>query len=407
MNHKTYCTLLILVAALAAGCNKKNDYTARISDVRLTRVEPAEAHAGDIVKLYGWNFSEARGGNTVTVGGKAAMVLDFNKWDMNIVLPGLTAGEYEIVVSNANGTSAPLNIRYVAKKDMTYLLRTFAGSGASGCEDGMGTEAVIGAPESISWDRDGTMLITQRQNGCFRVRRLNQAGSVSTVSASSLMNYPWQGNSDAAGNYYIANKSANNILRILPDGTAETVETDAALKSPMEVAFAPDGSMLIANRDANNILRVSDGGVTATYSVPKASCLTTDADGNIYAGSETSGYLYKISAASGTVTQIAGNGKLPSDSNPYSDGTEGQPQTATIGMTGGVYLGQDKVLYFTDKTRRSVRKLVPGPGDDYGKGKVVTMVEGFYPNDLVVTDDCSTVYVTSSNSHTVRIIEMY
>lgn len=395
---------LLFIAVLLSAC-KKSDYRASIDDVRLVRVDPSEAHAGDIVKLYGWNFSEERGGNTVMVGDKVATVLDCNRWDMNIVLPALIPGEYEIRVANSSGVGSGLKIRLIANKDMTYILRTFAGNSHSGSEDGLGTDAVIGAPEGICWTKDGSMLITQRQSGFFRVRGLNQSASVSTISSSAALNYPWQGNCDAQGNYYLANKAANNILKMASDGSMETVSIGATLKSPMEVAFAPDGAMLIANRDANQILKVdADGSVLNSYTVPKVSCLTTDAAGNIYAGSESTGYLYKISASDGSVTQIAGKGKQAA---PYSDGEAGKPETANIGMVGGIYLGKDDVLYFTDKDARSVRKLKPAIGNNYAKGTVVTMVEGFYPNDLVVTDDCSTIYVTSSSSHTVRIIEMY
>lgn len=398
--------IILACAALVSTACQKNSQTTRVTAVSLLKVEPSTSVSGEIVKVSGSNFSTKKDGNTVTVGGKTALVLEYSKWEISFVVPELGAGVYEVVVSNENGSSSPLKILLDDSRDVVYAVSVFAGSGDNGRVDGTGTEAQIGTPEGICWDSDGSILVTQRKNGSFCVRRITSEAVVTTVSLSTLFNTPWGICVGPDGKRYVANKGNNNLV-VWSEGSSEQVlDLGVELNNPMKVTFAPDGAMIVANRDDDKVLRFEDGVLTATYNVPKASCVTTDAAGNIYAGSETTAYLYRIDAATGNVTTIAGNGRKPSDSNPYSDGSPGDPSKATIGTVGGIFMGANKVLYFTDKTGNSVRKLSPGIDDNYSAGTLKTMTDSFYPNDIIANQDCTAFYVTSSSTHTVRLIEI-
>ena len=79
---------------------------------------------------------------------------------------------------------------------------------------------------------------------------------------------------------------------------------------------------------------------------------------------------------------------------------------STIGKVNGIWCAKDGALYFCDVTAQSVRKLTPGAGGDYSKGKLETIASGFYPSDVVVSEDCAKIFVTSATTNTIRLIEI-
>ena len=89
------------------------------------------------------------------------------------------------------------------------------------------------------------------------------------------------------------------------------------------------------------------------------------------------------------------------------DGTAGDTSTAWIGQVNGIYASNDGTIWYTDVRHQTVRRLTPDASGDYAKGKVETIVSGFYPSDIYVTDDCTKVYVTSATSNTIRMIEIF
>ena len=132
------------------------------------------------------------------------------------------------------------------------------------------------------------------------------------------------------------------------------------------------------------------------YSIPMPTCTAVDAAGRVIVGTNDSGYLYMIDK-DGKIKKIAGEGNR---NGSKGDGVPGDLlDKSTIGMVNGA-------LYFCDVTAQSVRKLTPGAGGDYAKGKLETIASGFYTSDVVVSEDCAKIFVTSATTNTIRLIEI-
>lgn len=396
---KRFLTALIILAGLmSVSCKEK--YVASVTELQLASVSPSTGYPGGIITVYGRNFSNEFGENKVYIGDKEARVLEYNAWDLTVVLPEQEIGTYTITVETPKGTITGLSFDYVEKPEHEYIVSTIAGNGKNAHADGAGTAAQFAFPEGITMDKDGNLWVTQR--GSTRaVRKIDANFNVTTVATTEL---PWHGGFAKDGSFWFAGKDKAKVFKIGTDNSVSEVSlTGATLNNPMDVKFDKDGNAWVCSRGANEVLKLAGTTVSKKYEVPVNACITFDANGRVIVGSETSGYLYMIEGD--TVKQIAGTGATSSSGN--IDGTKGDPSTATIGCTCGIFAAKDGSVYFCDRTNLAVRKITPDENGDYTKGTVKTLVTGSYPSDLYVSDDCTRIYLTCATAHVVKLIEIF
>ncbi|MDE3196279.1 MAG: hypothetical protein KGN84_08040 [Acidobacteriota bacterium] len=183
-------------------------------------------------------------------------------------------------------------VRRIDRK--THVISTVAGTGKEGFggDGGPGTQAQLKQPHSIAFSPDGKLLICDILN--FRIRSLDvKPGTISTWAgtgrkAPAADGAPIEGTPldepralaiDKAGNFYLALREGNAILRLDTKagrmyrfaGTGEKGYTGdggdaraAKLSGPKGVACAPDGSVYIADTENHTIRRVDAKGVIAT-----------------------------------------------------------------------------------------------------------------------------------------------
>ena len=285
-------------------------------------------------------------------------------------------------------------------KKHEYRVTTYAG-GVRGNVDGNGVSARFDIPEGIVPAGDGNYYILQR--GIFAIRKMDSSGNVTTVNTSGAkLNFPWQGAVAPSGELYFCNKGGNQLMNMDAAGVVKVV-SGFTLDNPMGVKFDSDGYGYLSNRGGNNLIKFKDDAVVKIYSIPMPTCSAVDAAGRVIVGTNSSGYLYMIDK-DGEIKQIAGDGNRKSSKG---DGVPGVLLgTSTIGTVNGIWCAKDGALYFCDITYQTVRKLTPGAGGDYSKGRLETIAKGFYPSDVVVSEDCAKIFVTSATSHTIRLIEI-
>ena len=399
---KRLLSIFILLAGfLMVSCQDK--YVASVTELQLASVSPGVGYSGGIITIYGRNFSDVFGENKVFVGDLEAKVLEYSAWDLTIVLPEQPIGTYPIKVVTPKGEVTGLNFDYIEKPEHEYIVSTIAGNGKNAHADGNGSGAQFAFPEGLVLDKDGNLWVSQRGSTCA-IRKIDPNFNVTTVVSLTSAQLPWHGSFAPDGTYWFAGKPAAKIFKIGKDNTlGEVALTGATLNNPMDVRFDKSGNAWICNRGTNEVLKVAGTVVTNKYEVPVNACITFDAKGRAIVGSETAGYLYMIEGDK--VTQIAGCGVLSTSGN--ADGTKGDPSTATIGCTCGIFAAKDGSVYFCDRTNLSVRKITPDESGDYTKGTVKTLVSGYYPSDLWVTDNCTRIYLTSATQHVVRMIEVF
>ena len=388
----------ILVGTLIVSC--RNDrYVASVTELQLVSVSPSTGYSGGIVKILGRNFSEVFGENKVFIGELEAQVLEYNAWDLTVVLPAQAPGVYEITVQTPKGTVSGLQFEYREKPEHSYYVSIIAGSSA-GTVDGTGTQAQFNYPEGLAMDSEGNLWITQR-GATYSIRKMDQNYNVTTVVETEL---PWHCAFDAAGDFYFTAKDKASVFKVTPEGELSAVTfTGGALDNPMDVEFDNDGAMWIASRNNNIVYVVKDGAVTKTYDVTYPTCLALDAKGRMIIGSTTAGYMYMVE--DGELVTIAGNGQYAKSDNP--NGVSGDTSTASVGQINGVFAAADGSIWFCDVVNEQVRKFSPDASGDYAKGRIETIASGFRPSDVYVTDDCTRIYVSSATTYTIRLIEVF
>ena len=287
-----------------------------------------------------------------------------------------------------------------------YRASIYAGHGdGTKVQDGVGVSAMFSFPEGIVPTGDGNYYILQRGKNNFAIRKMDSSGNVTTVQTSGAkLNFPWQGAVAPSGELYFCNKGGHQLMKMNAAGVVEVV-SGFTLDNPMGVKFDSDGFGYLSNRNGGQLIKFKDDAVVKTFSMRMPTCSAVDAAGRVIVGTENSGYLYMIDKE-GEIKPIAGDGNY---SGSKGDGVPGVLLgTSTIGKVNGIWCAKDGALYFCDVTVKpnAVRKLTPGAGGDYSKGRLETIAKGFYPSDVVVSEDCAKIFVTSATSHTIRLIEI-
>ncbi|MFA6109322.1 MAG: choice-of-anchor D domain-containing protein [Candidatus Latescibacterota bacterium] len=262
--------------------------------------------------------------------------------------------------------------------------------------------------------------------------------------------------------------------------------TQAILTSPGDVALCPDGSLYIADTGSNRIRRVDgptgvistvagngnagyagDGGPATDATLCRPQALALDVNGDLYVADTGNHRIRMISAATGRITTIAGNGQeayagdggpalQASLYNPYDialdparnlyvlepninrvrkvdltagtirtvagngtsgySGDGGQAISASLGVPWGIAVGSDGSLYISDTDNRRIRRVDAASGiittvvgnGDYGYSLAGN--EGAHtgignPTSIAVAHDGGILYQDGNSIHRVSALD--
>ncbi len=279
------------------------------------------------------------------------------------------------------------------------VITTVAGNGSfsfSG-DGGPATSAGLRNPYGVSIDSTGNLYIADSGNA--RIRKVTAAGTITTVAGNGVAGYSGDGNAatsaslryptgvalDSAGNLYIVDESNNNVRKVTTAGVISTVA-------------------------GNNLSGFDGDGVAATsvyLQSPRA--ITVDGAGNIYVAEANASRIRKITAATGLITTAAGNGA----SGFSGDGSAAT--SASLAFPGGVAVDGDGNVYLSDTSNHRIRKVtattgvittIAGNGISglAGDGGAATSASLQFPAGVAV-DSAGRVYVADSTSDRIRKIE--
>lgn len=158
------------------------------------------------------------------------------------------------------------------------VVTTWAGSGAPGGSDGVGTTATFNQPGGLALDSVGNLFVTEFTGQ--RVRKIDPRGAVTTLAGDGTTGYR-DGAGPLArfnkpngivvtpdGNIYLTESGNHTIRRISPSGFVDTVAgTGAAgfangdrgtamFNSPGGIALGMDGSLIVADTGNHRIRRI-------------------------------------------------------------------------------------------------------------------------------------------------------
>jgi trimeric autotransporter adhesin len=224
----------------------------------------------------------------------------------------------------------------------TSIITTVAGNGAcsfSG-DGGAATSAGLCQVTAIAVDADGNMFIADVQN--YRIRRVSAvSGIITTIAGNGASGFSGDGGAatsatidvnsvavDASGNLFIATSSTNRIRRV---SAATGVITTVA------------GSGMIGFS--------GDGGEATSASLRGISGVAVDAGGNVFFADQGNHRIRRVSAVSGIITTIAGNGTIGFS----GDGTAAT--SASLFNPLGVAVDAGGNVLFADEANHRIRRV--------------------------------------------------
>ena len=334
----------------------------------------------------------------------------------------------------------------------TGIITTVAGNGALVYNgDGIAaTSASLNFVTGVVVDSAGNLYIADE--GHQRVRKVTAATGIITTfagggsggdggPASSAAVVPWGLALDSSGNLFIAQRGGNSIREVAADtGVITTVAgsgtggftgdggtaISANLYQPDGVAVDSFGSLYIADTGNNRIREVTaatgiittvagtgyatyggDGGPPAAASLSQPNAVAVDASGNLYIADAGNNRVRKVSAVTGIITTLAGNG-----TRAYSG--DGAAATQAGVSPGGIALDSSGNLYIADNLNNRIRKVaaatgvittVAGNGTQgfSGDGGAATSASLSYPRGVAL-DAFGHLYFADGNNNRVRVV---
>ncbi len=263
------------------------------------------------------------------------------------------------------------------------VVSTFAGSGQQGSVDGKASEAQFSSISGIAVDAHDNVYVTDRT----RIRKITQAGDVSTLAGSATSGFvdgkgaEAQFNGlyaltiDKEGNIYAAeNASQQTIRKITPDGVVTTLAgssasgsqdgqgTEASFNSIWDLVIGQDGNIYVADAFNHLIRKVTPSGQVTTLagiqgggysegSGNQASFnfpigLDVDANGNLLVADWGNNRIRKVTT-DGLVSTLVGSQSGTQD-GPIDQALFVNPAVVEVDRTGNVFV----IPYLTSRIRK-------------------------------------------------------
>ena len=335
-------------------------------------------------------------------------------------------------------------------------INTLAGNGSAGFY-GDGGPALISElyyPTGVAVDLSGNIYIADNSN--HRIRMINAStGNISTVAGNGTAGYSGDGGAatsatlyapegvavDSSGNIYIADLGNSRIREVVAStGIITTVAgngasgysgdggiaTSAEMDEPCNVTLDIYGNLYIADyancrirkvtRATSDISTVAgttcgfsgDGGSAVSAQLYFPTDVSVDSSGNLYIVDSQNGRIRKVTASTGNISTVAGNGTAG-----YS-GDGGAATSAALYSPFAVVIDSSGDLFISDSYNFRVREVNAssgiintiagnGTGGYAGDGGVATSAELDYPFGLAL-DTSGNVYIADVYNQRIRVV---
>jgi len=230
------------------------------------------------------------------------------------------------------------------------------------------TQAELDLPSSVVLDGAGNLYIADSLHNRIRMvcatatsatifgTTCAGAGIISTIAGNGNSAYTGDGGPaasatlinpggvalDGAGNLYIAD-TGNNVVRMISAATG--VITTIAGSNP--------GNVCASNSDA-----VGDGCPATQATLDQPQGVTVDAAGNVYIADTNNQRIREVSAATGIITTIAGNGFTNPDGTGKFGGDGTAATNAELNFPYAVAFDPSGNMYIPDSVNQRVREVM-------------------------------------------------
>jgi sugar lactone lactonase YvrE len=323
------------------------------------------------------------------------------------------------------------------------VVSTFAGSGLAGSTNGTGIAASFYFSQGVCADATDNIYVADYGNN--RIRKITPTGVVSTfagtgafgstdgLGSAASFNYPNGVCADASGNIYVADTDNHKIRKISPTGVVSTfagtsgpagstdgIGTVAKFNEPKGICVDGSGNIYVADSKNNKIRKITLAGLVstfagtggfgtingiaigATFNRPNGICV--DASNNIYVVDGGNQKIRKITPA-GIVSTFAGTGAMGS--------TDGIGTVAKFTNPTGICVDAFDNIYVADNYNQKIRKITPtgivstfaGTGAIGSINAIGAAASFNYPAG-VCTDASGNIYITDSQNNIIRKITL-
>jgi hypothetical protein len=242
---------------------------------------------------------------------------------------------------------------------------TLAGlAGQNGYVNGAGASARFSGPRFLAWDKTGTALLVG-DSGNAAVRRVALDGTVSTVVKDSAFSTVNSGFEAADGRVFVADSNRIEILvwngtgistlagKRSESGSADGQGAAARFSNLVDLVLDAAGNAYVLQ--SNAVRKISPAGVVTTLPMGGASPssltgLALAPDGTLVLVSFSQNKVYRMPAAGGTVTVVAGSGA--------AGDADGVGAAATFQQLTGVSAAPDGTLYVV-QYNGTLRRIAP------------------------------------------------
>jgi uncharacterized protein (TIGR03437 family) len=332
-------------------------------------------------------------------------------------------------------------------------ISTAAGNGTPGYS-GDGSTASSGqlnSPTGVAVDSAGNLYIADTLN--CRIRKVTSSGTLSTFAGNGTLSYSGNGGpaiqaqlnapegvaADAAGNFYVAD-TLNNVVRIVsPNGIIANfagkggagdsgdggAATSAQLNGPQGMAVDASGNLFIADTLNAKVRKVSTSGVITTVAgsgtpgyggdgsaagnaqLNGPQGVAVDTAGDVYIADFGNSRVRKVSAASGDITTVAGNGTFgySGDGGPAVNAQLNGPQGVAVDTAGNLYIADSENNLIREVTPSGLIATVAGNGVAGYSGDGGPAASAQVGNPVgVVVDAVGNIFIVDAS---VRVRQVY
>jgi sugar lactone lactonase YvrE len=271
-----------------------------------------------------------------------------------------------IAVDPAGNTFiADANNNAIRKIDPNGGVTTFAGGGAAGNADGIGTAARFNYPTGLAGDIYGNIYVADYANNA--IRKITPSAVVTTITNTGL-NLPYGLAVDANNNIIVADTYNNLIKKVsqyggvtIIAGNGGTSLTDgngtaASFYLPYGVVLDRFGNIYVTDRNNNAIRKITPTGdvttITHNTNIYKPTSITIDSIGTLYVANGR-GFISKVTTT-GVSTVFAGADSLHDDGVSFGDGVD---TAARFGPNDGISFDPGGNLVIADGQNFVVRRV--------------------------------------------------
>ena len=293
----------------------------------------------------------------------------------------------------------------IRKISSAGVVTTFAGTGSTGSQDGIGSVAQFNVPNGVISDSNGNVYVADYIS--HKIRKISPLGVVSTLAGNgnpghldgtgtlAQFNGPYRIAIDSNGDLFVTDRENDRIRKITPAGVVTTFagglngDLDgtgiaARFSRPLGIAIDSNDNLFITDLINNKIKKITPGGVVTTFAGDGTAAqfnsphgIDIDSNDNLFIADAYNDRIIKITPA-GVKTTFAGDGTQGS--------LDGTGIAAQFNRPYGITIDTNNNLYVADHENSLIRKITPA-------GVVTTFAgstQGYLDTTPIVWTDLAT-----------------